>query len=75
MKNKIVIFVEDGLIQNIVSNVDTEVRIVDRDTEGTDDDRLITVGQKDALVYGSIRETEVNPDIVEQIYAQIESQE
>ena len=76
-KQRIVIFIEGGLVQRIEAEHGTEVVILDYDTQGGDDDRIQPI--KD--VYGEVSEAfvsywwiEPDPETVEYFLNQIKGE-
>ncbi|MNP09310.1 hypothetical protein D3C76_1014120 [compost metagenome] len=70
--SKIVIVLEGGLVQNIVAEEPVEVLVIDYDAEGADEDEITAVpqdngGTADAVL--SLREVEVNPTEVAELFA------
>ncbi|ACA42366.1 hypothetical protein [Lysinibacillus sphaericus] len=67
---KQIIVMNGGLIQNIISEGDIDVTIVDYDTEGADVGELMKVNEDDAYVFSP--QVEVNIDEVNEILTIIE---
>lgn len=67
---KQIIVMNGGIIQNIISDGDIDVKIVDYDTEGADIKELIKVYEDDAFVFSP--QVEVNIDEVNDILTIIE---
>lgn len=67
---KQIIVMNGGLIQNIISEGDIDVTIVDYDTEGADVKELMKVYKDDAYVFSP--QVEVNIDEVNDILTIIE---
>lgn len=66
---KQIIIMNGGLIQNIISEGDLDVTVVDYDTEGEDINELIQVYEDDAYVFSP--QIEVNTDEVNKILTMI----
>lgn len=67
--NKIVIFVEGGIVQDVLSEEAIEYVIVDRDTESASLKEIVDINGQDATF--SINTAESNRDAVNIIYAQL----
>ena len=65
-KAKLVIFIEDGVVDQVVSNESIEVVIVDRDSEGLDEDEVSIVMEKEAYVY-STKTAKVGTEMVQRV--------
>ncbi len=66
---KIIVFVEGGIVQTVMTDEKAEVMIVDYDVEGSDPpERLITLDGDEAYVY-KFGVYELNPYRVEEIFA------
>ena len=65
---KQVIIIEDGIIQEILSEEKTCVVVVDRDIDGLDETDISVVEAKDSYIYCGITESTVDPERVKQIY-------
>jgi hypothetical protein len=70
---KAIIVMNGGIIQNVVTDEDVDVTVVDYDTEGADLDDLKKVHGNDAYVFGP--HTEVDKDEVENILNMIKDTE
>lgn len=68
--NKVVIFVEGGIVQDVLSEEEIEYVIVDRDTEGASLKEIVDINGEDATF--SIDKAESNRDAVGIIYSQLE---
>ncbi len=68
--NKIVIFVEGGIVQDVLSEQEIEYVIVDRDTENASLSEIVDINGEDATF--SINTAESNSDAVGIIYSQLQ---
>lgn len=65
---KIVVVIEGGIVQRVISDVEAEVAILDLDTEGADQEEIVEVeGIGEAYIYEGITETEVDSELVNKI--------
>ena len=64
--NRIVIVLEGGLVQAVMSDEKTEVLVLDLDTEGADADELIRVSGQDMAATHS--ESVVHPSLVDEAF-------
>ena len=71
-KARLVVFVEGGLVTQVLSNESIEVVVVDNDSEGLADDELSIVMGKEAFVDTSIKTAEVNADVVQQVFRDVD---
>ena len=71
---KAVVFIEGGVVQEVLSDEGMEILIVDRDTEGVETNELYKITGDDAYVY-STRGSSVNKEKIEEIYKELEEQE
>jgi hypothetical protein len=65
--NTVVILIEEGVIQEVISDTEAKVIIVDRDVEGCDKEDIKTVMGDDAYVYTGTTETRVDVEMVNQV--------
>jgi hypothetical protein len=65
MSKKIVIVLEGGVVQNVLTDEPTEVTVVDYDTEGAEENEITKVLGNDAVV--AVWDAEVNPEEIERI--------
>ncbi len=76
---RVVIEMEGGLIQNITSNVKTEILVLDADTEGGDEDKIREIanwdGSKEEVYSRGIEEPEVLPEYVDFYFNQYAKEE
>lgn len=68
---KVILVMEGGLIQNVIADTAVDLTIIDRDTEGADEDELRQVYGDDAYVSGP--HVNVNPEEVEVILNMIKA--
>ena len=66
---KVIITMEGGLIQNVITDTDVDVTIIDYDAEGADEEELRQVYGDDAYVTGPV--VNVDPEEIENILQQI----
>jgi hypothetical protein len=71
-KARLVVFVEGGLVTQVLSNEPIEVVVVDNDSEGLADDELSIVMGKEAFVDTSIKTAEVNADVVQHVFRDVD---
>jgi len=64
--NRIVIVIEGGLVQSVMSDEKTEVLVLDLDTEGADAAELIRVSGQDMAATHS--ESVVHPSLVDEAF-------
>lgn len=69
-----IIFIEGGVVQEVMSDEGMEILIVDRDTEGVELDELYKIAGQDAYVY-SARGSSVNKERIDELYKEFEDQE
>lgn len=65
---KVAIFMEDGIINDIIADGELELVFIDRDTEGCMDEEVLAVDGADAYVIE--RTAYVDADALEKIYEQ-----
>lgn len=70
---RVVVFLEGGIVQEIMSTEGMEVLIVDRDTEGADACDIYKIKDDDAYVYSTRKSNENKTDINE-IFAEFNEQ-
>ncbi|MFD1736119.1 hypothetical protein ACFSCX_06030 [Bacillus salitolerans] len=68
---KVVLFMEGGVIHDIISDGELEVRVVDADVEGLHESETQTVEGETKFVFTSNRTPEVDTKRVEQIFNEI----
>lgn len=69
---KIIVFIEGGIVQTVMTDKDAEVMVVDYDTEGVDLGELMKISGEDAYVYrGEVHE--VNAILTPEIWATAKS--
>lgn len=66
---KIVVVVESGVVQEVLSNEESEVVVLDLDVEGAEEVKKIQGNE--VYVYKGLRNTHVDPERVEKIYQEI----
>jgi hypothetical protein len=71
-KARLVVFVEGGLVTQVLSNEPIEVVIVDNDLEGLDDDEISIVMWKESYIYPCLKDSEVNTDVVQQVFRDVD---
>ena len=71
-KVKMVVFVDGGLVTQVLSNESIEVVVVDNDSEGLDDDEASIVMGKETFVDISIKNAEVNSAVVQQVFKDVD---
>jgi len=81
---KVVIVVEDGIVQWITSDEPVDIAILDIDTESADDDELTEIQFEDGpdFVYATTSEIRddlsgvesTNPEFVDQVFSDIEKE-
>ncbi len=71
-KARLVVFVEGGLVTQVLSNESIEVVVVDNDSEGLDDDEVSIVMGEETFVDTSIKFAEVNADVVQQVFRDVD---
>ncbi|MCL9628351.1 hypothetical protein [Bacillus subtilis] len=64
---RVVIFMDEGNIQRVVSDEKLDVTIIDQDVEYCDLDGLKEILGKEAYVYTGITESDVDPDLVSRV--------
>jgi hypothetical protein len=70
-KIKMVVFIDGGLVEQVISNWPVEMVVVDYDIECLDEDEIIKVMGEEMYVYRSIEGAEVNTDMVRQVFKDI----
>jgi len=70
-KTKVVVFIDGGRVDNVLSNLPVEIVIVDYDLEGLDDDNIKEVIGEDMYVYTCFEASEVNAEVVRQVFKDI----
>lgn len=68
--NKVVIEMQGGLVQQVISNEPTEVIILDRDDANPGEDQVATVLNNDAYVM--VHKAEVDKEVIETVLKEIE---
>ena len=66
-KAKLVVFIDGGLVNQVLSNEPIEVVIVDNDLEGLEDNEVSIIMGKEAYVY-STKASEVSTEVVQQVF-------
>lgn len=72
---KIAIIVEGGVVQEVISNENIKIRVIDRDTDGVEPEDLIAVENNDAYIYNGVRSSNLQPERTEKIFSEISFQE
>lgn len=70
---KMAIFIKGGIIQSIISDEDVDIRLIDQDTEGLEDDEITEVNGIQSHV--TDHESEIETDRVEEIFAIVPTQQ
>ena len=70
-KVRVVVFIDGGRVDNVLSNLPVEIVIVDYDLEGLDDDNIKEVIGEDMYVYTCFEASEVNAEVVRQVFKDI----
>jgi hypothetical protein len=70
-KTKVVVFIDGGRVDNVLSNWPVEIVIVDYDLEGLDDDNIRKVIGEEMYVYSCFETSEVNAEVVRQVFKDI----
>ncbi|MCY7865988.1 hypothetical protein P8918_12815 [Bacillus spizizenii] len=63
----VIIFSEGGIIQEVLSDEETKVIVVDRDIEDLSENDITTVLGSGAYVFNGISKADVQPDTVSQV--------
>ncbi len=71
----VIVFVEGGVIQQVLSDQKGKVIIVDRDTEDCDFETLKTILGDEAYVYQGLTETGVDPELIQKVLKEAEINE
>jgi len=71
----IVIFMEGGVIQDIIADAEARVIVVDRDVEGLDEKDIKTVLGNEAYVYSGLRKVNIDPKTVQMVLIDLEEQQ
>lgn len=72
---KVVVFIEGGVIQDVISNNELEVRIIDGDLDGCEERDVQRIEGEDVYVYSSHRTAKVDKSKVEKIFREIQKNE
>jgi hypothetical protein len=70
-KIRVVVFVDGGRVDQVLSDFTVEMVIVDNDIEGLDDEEVVTVLGEASYVYAGLDVAEVDTDVVHQIFKDI----
>jgi hypothetical protein len=70
-KIKMVVFIDGGRVDQVLSNCPVEMVIVDYDLEGLDDDEIRKVLGEEMYVYTGFEAAEVDIDVVRQVFKDI----
>jgi hypothetical protein len=70
-KTKVVVFIDGGRVDNVLSNWPVKIVIVDYDLEGLDDDNIRKVIGEEMYVYSCFETSEVNAEVVRQVFKDI----
>ena len=71
-KVKLVVFIDGGLVSQVLSSEPIEVVIVDNDLENLDDDEITIVMGEEAYIYTCIKTSEVNADVVQNVFRDVD---
>lgn len=71
---KVVVFIEGGLVREVVAKKDLEIKIIDSDLEGLDQEDIITVEGQQQYVHNGV-EIKTDCNRVASIVNKVEEQE
>jgi|HigsolmetaAR206D_1030411.scaffolds.fasta_scaffold00003_30 hypothetical protein len=71
---KQVIFIEGGIIQEIISEIKNEIVVIDRDVEGLDKTDIRIIEGDESYIYRGLTESKVDPERVKRIYEEADKE-
>ena len=74
-KSRVVVIVEGGVVQNVLVDKETEVIVVDYDSDGLEEDEITMIHGDEAYVYNGVHHGEVNSEEIDYILSCIEEGE
>lgn len=72
---KIVVFIENGIVQEVISDHESEIRIIDCDIEGLEESEIQNIEGREVYVYNNYYKCQVDKRRIEKIYKEIEENE
>ena len=69
---KLVVFVSDGLITNVVSDEDHEVVVIDNNIDGLDEDMITMIQGDEVYVYDGLTDCQVDQEFVDYVFKETE---
>lgn len=67
----IVIILEGGAVQEVISDQETRVVVVDRDNDHVEDHELTTVLGHESVVYKGLTSSTVNTELIKQVIEEV----
>ncbi len=64
---EIVIIIDGGIVHQVYTDTEAKVTIIDRDTDGADEQDLVHILGEKSYVYNGIREASVDTSIIDQV--------
>jgi len=71
-KVKLVVFIDGGLVSQVLSSEPIEVVIVDNDLEDLADDEISIVLGEEAYIYTCIKTSEVNTEVIQHVFRDVD---
>jgi hypothetical protein len=71
-KPRLVVFIEGGLVSQVLSSEHIEVVIVDNDLEGLDNDEISIVLGDEVYIYPCLKASEVNAVAVQKVFSNVD---
>jgi hypothetical protein len=71
-KVKLVVFIDGGLVSQVLSSEPIDVVIVDNDLENLADDEISIVMGEEAYICTCIKTSEVNTEVVQQVFRDVD---
>jgi hypothetical protein len=68
---RVVVFIDGGRVDQVISDCPVEVVIVDNDIDGLDDEDIVEVLGESSYVYGGIESAEVSPSDVLEVFEDV----
>lgn len=68
---RVVVFIDGGRVEQVISNCPVDVVIADNDIEGLDDEDIVEVLDQPSYVYVGIESADVSPGDVQQVFEDV----